>query len=295
MSIYKYILCVSLCFVSKIGYCQINGLIYDSITHKGIPYSMITDIDTLWSVCANSNGVFCVGQQYLIQCKGLIISAHGYETKKILQPISLEKIELEHSSKDSLNFKSGKAIITVNKTKNLGIPKVRLINPVFGSKVYESTEIALFIENKSGKRGIIQNVSFFLTNLGVLNAPFRLRFYKNNRSVIDDNLIVDNIILTGYKKDDWNSFNLSEYKIDFPKEGCFVAVEWMNIDCSKYHYKLNDNSDGLGMTIGVTDSFPNFISYKRYNQKPWKKIGYIFWNGFRLFNYHPMINVDVLF
>jgi hypothetical protein len=283
-----------LCFSSTISYCQINGLIYNKITSKGIPYATLITNDSLLTVCADTNGIFCIDIEHAKLIKYLAIKSVGYKTRQVfvnedflniaLDPIRSEPFKAEHKKETPKG-----------KIKEIGIPKIKLLNPVFGSRAYENTEIALFIENKAKKRGVLQSISFFIAKSGIFNAPFRLRIYKNNKGVVSDELILDDIFLTGYQKNDWNTFDISKYKTDFPEEGCFVAIEWMNISCSKYHYDLDDKAKGLGMTIGLTDSVTDIISYKRYNHKAWEKNGYIFWNGFRLLDYHPMINIDVLF
>lgn len=102
------------------------------------------------------------------------------------------------------------------------------------------TKIALQMLNKVCKTGIIQSISMYISSSGIYNAPFRLKIYNfNNRGVPKDELLHEDIILYGTTKDAWNTYDISKYGIVFPKEECFVSVEWLNIDCTKYHYLLN--------------------------------------------------------
>lgn len=89
-------------------------------------------------------------------------------------------------------------------------------------------QIALYIENKKQLRGYIQKVSFYLSDKGNVEAPFRVRVLEIDtatsapgRDLIPEILVVQPPSDT----DGWFDVDLSEYRISVPSNGFFVAMQ----------------------------------------------------------------------
>ena len=130
----------------------------------------------------------------------------------------------------------------------------------FGS-IYIDTQgqqTALFIKNKKEKKGIISSVSFYLSRKGNTNSPFRVRIYE--REALSPkpgkDLLKEVIIAKPKIKGAWFKIDLSQFHIEVPKDGFFVAIEGI----FPYDY-LKENA-GFQDISDEDDGFvPNSISY----------------------------------
>ena len=142
------------------------------------------------------------------------------------------------------------------------------------------------MDNEEGVKAIIQNVSFFISSDGKPKTPFRVRFYevKEDGSPGQD-LTQKNIIVVAKKGNAWFKIDVSKYKILVPKNGYFVAMEWIFTD-KKYFYEIqiSGKKDTMyGQCLGrISDEkvVPNSWSYGlgtvwRKNEKPSKFQGKI--------------------
>ena len=84
--------------------------------------------------------------------------------------------------------------------------------------------------NPKLRLGIIKKVSFFMSERGHVQEPFRIRIYRAdgpNHSP-GTNLLTENIITAAHSGGQWFTVDLSSYVVDVPHDGFFVAMEWIN-------------------------------------------------------------------
>ena len=94
-----------------------------------------------------------------------------------------------------------------------------------------------FIGNDQKKTGWIKAVHYFLCPDGHPETPFRIRIYEpgsNNKPGRD--LLNENVVVAA-SGPGWLSVDISEYKVQFPAEGAFVMMEWINSGAAFYFEK----------------------------------------------------------
>jgi hypothetical protein len=275
-------------------YSQSIKLSVRNIKNEPIPFFQITDIKKQWGVTADTTGEYYLQKDILKQFDSLNISALGYQSKIIVLSdidahiiLSESPLQLETINIVSKSYKH--KIIKIGST-------AKSDRGVFGGVLDSNYEFALLIENPNIERGQFNKVSFFIHGIGVHTSPFRIRIYKNNNGKPGIEITDKNIVVNGYKKGKWNTFDISKYNIEYPSSGCFVSMEWLNLGDRKYRYNspMNTSGYGFGQTIGLTLEFPTSISYRRVNDGEWYN-NELYWANFKLKNYNPMIRAEIYF
>ncbi len=117
-------------------------------------------------------------------------------------------------------------------------PKLRKKTKVMGNRglfttgsIYLDThgqQIALYIDNDKHVNGYIRKVSYYLSDKGNVEAPFRVRILdvdtldgSPGKDLIPEILVV----IPPQDTDGWFDVNLSEYGIYVPQNGFFVAMQ----------------------------------------------------------------------
>ena len=107
----------------------------------------------------------------------------------------------------------------------------------------------------------LESVSYYLSSSSQGSMPFRIRIYEiNDQGLPGKDLLNENIIVHDYKKGNWNSFYLSEYNIEIPGIGFFVAMEWMCDDLDKKN----------GLCIAGTDKINSSLTYFKNGASKWR-------------------------
>jgi hypothetical protein len=266
-----------------------------NVKNEPIPFSLITDIKKQWGVTADSIGEFYLQKDILQRFDSLNISALGYQSKVIVSPDAAVSIILAESPLQLETVHIISKSSYRSKTIKLG-SIAKSDRGMFGGVLDSNFEFALLIENSGNKSGLIEKVSFFIHSTGIYTSPFRIRIYKNVNGKPDTEITNKNIVVNGYKKGKWNTFDISKYNIEYPHNGCFVSMEWLNLGDRKYRYNspMNTSGYGFGQTIGLTIEFPTSISYRRKNEGEWYS-NELYWANFRLKNYNPMIRAEIYF
>ena len=169
----------------------------------------------------------------------------------------------------------------------------------FGS-IYIDTQgqqTALFVNNKKKKKGTISSVSFYLSRKGNTNSPFRVRIYKRETLSAQpgEDLLKEVIIAKPDVKGGWYRIDLSQFHIEAPKDGFFVAIEGIfPYDYLQEDAGFNDFSDNDGFV-------PNSISYgqrlgysKKNGKDTWHYSLAHTWFQLKEQNYNVMISAEVL-
>jgi hypothetical protein len=113
------------------------------------------------------------------------------------------------------------------KTVKLGIRKKKPERKQITS--YYNNKIGNFIENKAGEKGWLKTVSFYIHQTGCPKTPFRVGVYKlDNETKSPGETILNENVIVAAPGTGWFSVDMSNYNIQFPEEGFFVVMEWIN-------------------------------------------------------------------
>ena len=108
----------------------------------------------------------------------------------------------------------------------------------------------------------LDNVSVLISGSSESDLPFRIRIYEMKQDGLPgEDLINENIIVTNYKKGQWNTIDLSEYSFgNLPASGFFVSMELLCDDLSKKN----------GLCIAGTDEINSRLTYFKNGTSEWK-------------------------
>ena len=209
------------------------------------------------------------------------ISSIGYETKKI----------------DCIDFKNKQSIIIkpeVYKIKEAVITTRKIITKKLGNRnafTIQSDQISfneqqgLYIPN-NGITGKIVSVRVYMHDFFEKKwkkRPFRLRLFEGDFP-FEKEIVKEKIIASlDKKRGHWVEIDLSNFNIDFPKNGILVAIQALPFEYYKKHGYIKHrvvngriNSIGIGFTM--TSKTRNKIkSYSRYYDKEWKPVEHKRW------------------
>tara|TARA_R110002049_G_scaffold294590_5_gene481313 strand:+ start:14855 stop:15751 length:897 start_codon:yes stop_codon:yes gene_type:complete len=260
----RLILILSLLVVS-IAKSQINAVVINSKTKEKIPYVNIWVENESIGTSSDENGHFSISED--IADKYILFSAIGFETKKILADLINSSVEL---TPQSININEVK-IIADKRPKKLviGSLKKSKVNchlrsstlPWIATRYYEYSEIY-------SKTPYLNSVKIY-TISETKDAKFNIRLYAVNQEGLPENYIYDkNIIATAKKGYHLTEVDLSAYKIPFPKNGFFLAVEWLIIDSNKFEFTVK-NQESKKKVIRVSYSPMIGTTTHKTNNKSW--------------------------
>ncbi|OIN60966.1 carboxypeptidase-like regulatory domain-containing protein [Arsenicibacter rosenii] len=265
----KYFL-VFLCFFSistQLFSQKIRARIIGKNTKKTIPYCSITNTKKTIGVTSNENGWFFIKDIGVYD--SLLISSLGYKTSRISVNADLDSVL--YLTEEPVQLAEVKVL--QNRISVVGISK-RRSEGSFGGVFDSNYELAVFMPNQKSINASIIEVAFYIVHDGIYNTPFRVKFYKNNDGEIGEEINKKDIICKAYKANHWNKFDLTKYKLNMPEEGCFVAMEWLNVTIEKYKYALikedKEEKKGFGQVIGMATDAEILSCFYRENQGEWK-------------------------
>jgi hypothetical protein len=211
--------------VSQFALSQIKGVVKDSLSGEPIPYVNIWVENETIGAISEIDGSFVLATS---SDKNIVFSILGYN-KKTLKANQTEIVLLNPTIFDLKEM----VILNKKETKQVEIGTIK--NSTFqafenGPKV----EAKFFPYEKSfGKTRFIKEVTIF-TDSRIDNATIKLHFYS-----VDDNgapgeeLLTKDYIVTLTKGVIKHKFNLSQFDLEFPKNGLFVAYEKLLIEQNK--------------------------------------------------------------
>ena len=218
-------------FWSVTIYAQNQQVVRDSITNLPVKYANIWIQNQEVGTTADVDGTFKLEAS---NNSKIVVSVLGYQTKTVtlkpqmvvlLNPITYQLNEI------SLKAKKNKNQIEIGKFKKSGIFWYFSSNkPIGYAKFFRQDSII-------AKHPFVKQITFY-TSSRINNALLKLRFLgvKANGEPAED--INEDIITFSVKKGKrLNKIDVSDYNISIPKEGIFVALEWMIIEQNKYTFQ----------------------------------------------------------
>jgi hypothetical protein len=186
----------------------------------------------------------------------LIVSCIGYKTKKINCSDLLKHFEIKLKNEI---YQISEISIKAKKTKSHKLGN--LIKHSFrSSQVGFLNQAGLFIPF-NGENSKLKSIRVYMHSFGNKNwrhKPFRLRLYKGHFPFKEEITPKEIVAALKPNKNHWVSIDLSQYDLDFPKEGLLIAIQAFSADYylkhgyikSKYINGNRLNSIGLGATTG---------------------------------------------
>lgn len=207
----------------------IRGTIYDEATKAPISYATLQIKGKSKGVVADHEGFFEFTLTELELSESLVASCLGYERRSFSPDTLLSKPEVAIALREK---PVSVAPVTIS------VPKLRKKIKSVGNRhwftagsIYLDThgqQIALYIDNDKKQNGYIQKVSYYLSDKGNVEAPFRVRVLDVNaldHSPGKDLLPEILVVQPPGDTDGWFDVDLSEYRIYVPSDGFFVAIQ----------------------------------------------------------------------
>lgn len=228
-----------LLLVSSCIYSQIKGIVLDE-NNKPIPYVNIWIENENIGTTSNQYGSFNIDSN---NDKILVFSAVGYESLKTKvesgQNVVLQTA-IQQLKEVLIRTRTGKEKMEINKFNNKEITSFHFANN-------RPTIIAKFIQNSSliEKYPFLKIISF-LSNCQTPTAKIKIRFYDvDNEGNPGEDYSHDYVLVSVKKGKRTVTLDLSDKNISIPKEGLFLAFEWMIIDENKYTYNYTLDSNNI--------------------------------------------------
>jgi len=231
-----------LALLPSLGLAQLklNGKIVDATTKQPIPFVNIENFRTKAGTQANQNGVFTINLPDGTSLDTLKISCLGYSERLVTNlPLTgevsyelipsvfqLKEVRVGGKSKEveiGVLTKSGHKWESMNQ---------KMQNPGMQS--------AVFMKNPGYESAYIEKLHFFMGD-DMFDAPFRVHVYENINGVPGKDLLAKPLTYTAVKKKSWNAFDVSAYGISIPKDGFWVAIEWIANDQYKKRVEYEAN------------------------------------------------------
>jgi hypothetical protein len=268
------LLTIILLFISNIAFSQLKAAIINSETREKIPYVNIWVENENIGTTSNEKGEFVLN---IDSPKIILFSAIGFETLKISSSSIKKIIELKPTAKELEGI-----VIEYNKSNEklvIGDFKKAKINNYFGCDSTPWITARYFEYQSNYKATSFLDKIRILTNSDVKDSKFNIRLYSINNKEEPDGYIYDkNIIGIARKGKKFTEIDISDLNIKFPKEGFFIAIEWLIVKGNKHKFNYTmQNSKKKMKGISYEPSFGIIPTEKNQNswifiQGKWKKV-----------------------
>lgn len=228
----KKLLTITILLISNYSFSQLKAVIIDSETKEKIPYVNIWAENENIGTTSNEKGEF---ELDIDGTKIILFSALGFETRKISSDFIKNTLELKPlvTELKEVVIKSKKQ----NKKLVLGKFKKSKVNHYFACGTTPWISARYFKYQEDYDKISFLNKIRVLTNSDVKDSKFNIRFYSVSKNgEPNEYLLEENIIGIAKKGKKITEIDISDLNIEFPKEGFFIAIEWLIIESNKYEY-----------------------------------------------------------
>lgn len=271
------LLIILLLLLTNSTFSQIKGIVFDSISKEPIPYVNIWVENENIGATSDQNGKFEFSG--LSSEKVLVFSAIGYYTKRTNASLNFNEVKLVEKV-----IQLSKVVIFSTKQITetvIGKFKRHKINYYWACGKNPWINARFFpYKSEYEKTPFLKTIEFF-TSSEVKDSKFNIRLYSVNENGEPDNYMTNQVITgTAKKGGHLTKVDLSDLYIRFPKNGFFIAVEWLIIEHNKVvHYmkkstpqkpiSMNWYSPSFG-TIGTETDENNWVFSLGKWSKTWK-------------------------
>jgi hypothetical protein len=272
------------------GQKMVQGCIRDIKTNEPLPYATIGALHKQYGCYADTSGKFILF--YSDENDSLIITYLGYKnintTIKDLQKKA--NIYLE-SNTIQLNDVIVNPKKVRKKEMELGyfVKKYSMLQvPSYAINIY-----ATFIPFPKDGANVIMKSLRFSYCLATRNSPLRVHILKvKDNGEPGDDMINENIIFSNYKPNRALSssvavIDISKYNILMPKNGVFIALEWINLDRTPVNSLKEAGHNGPYINSLKIRNSSNSKWVNLYNQFNWRTMPdtYTMAIGLKVINY----------
>lgn len=269
----------------------ITGKVVNALTDEPVAYVIVTDAGRKVGIRTDTSGLF----RFPTPVDTLLLSAPGYKTTRVVTSDSLE-IRLEENLllMQNIPFPMNRPPVTVQ----TGALRKHAKGRISDCNLTSQSEYALYVPNDEKQLAILNKVSFYVLRAGQPRTPFRIRIYQNQNGKPGGDLLDESVIVYPKWWKRWKEVKVGQYNIVVPREGFFVAMEWLN--SPEIHYtdrmQMTDGtlrtSECYGPVLGLTDEFKNCRWWSRSNGATWFQMNCGAASVRKIYN--PMIRVEWL-
>lgn len=262
-------------FSCVLAQTTIKGQVRVEGTGQPVSYALITEPQHRFGTYADVQGQFTA--RIPAEVDTLLISCVGFENR--LLPLA----RLSDTTVYQLHPKSNvlaEVVVRGRKPRLATVGAVRKRSPiVWGNCSGRNIEFALYVRNANGIRGYLQRVSYLIARGGVPTAPFRVRVYANTDGEPGEDMLPQSVVTSARRGNTWCEIDLSRYQIAFPKEGLFIAMEWLPTDEARYKFatsfKMPDGQKNVRECFGQYLAFNRELRpatyWERINGGTWRR------------------------
>ncbi|NRD20606.1 carboxypeptidase-like regulatory domain-containing protein [Winogradskyella eckloniae] len=209
-----------------------KGVILDKVTNEPIPYVNISILDSQIGTSSNEDGSYTLNVEEKHLNKSVKMSSLGYESSII--PVSVF-LETQEVYLNSLVEKLDEVVISKKfeeKTKVVNVINEEDLCQGYGSHAKNPWILALYFpfEETYETTDYLKSIRFHFGNFRNKKAKFRLRVFSIGKdSLPDKDLLKESVVVSLKKNQKTVDINISEYNVIFPREGFYVAFEWLYI------------------------------------------------------------------
>ena len=267
------------CFLFSFYHSSAQDAVYEfkianTDNKESIPFVQAWFINHEDGLCSNEygQGKLVLTQDKCRQLKddSLVIQALSYKRQIIkfsdLKLNQLNYIELipQAIQLEEITISSRKKV----KTSKLGNTKTDYLLRIFPISNYGTVGwiIGRYIPNTTESNPYIKSVSYYITNWGKYQAPFRVRIFSVNDSLFPKNdLLTSNVIAKAQKPNKWVTADISKYNIKLPDSGVIVFMEWIWTGDQHYFTPKFQENQAYGATLGFSSNEQDYYRRGRYN------------------------------
>ncbi len=248
----KKLLLLLFILLSNLSYGQIKAVVVNSTTKEKVPYVNIWVMNEDIGTTSSTEGAF---ELKIDEPKAIRFSAIGYETKIMNADEINASVELQPSVTSLAELVVTPKEFTREVT--VGAFKKSDIKSHFGCATTPGILARYFEYKEEYDETVFLKKIKMLTRSKIKDAKFNLHFYRvNENGEPGADILSENFIGTAPKGRKIIETDLSDYHIAFPKEGLFVAVEWLLIESNKHEYEAYiDGSNKKGAVISHEPDF----------------------------------------
>lgn len=251
-------------------YSQINSTVIDSISQDPIPHVNIWVIDQDVSTMTNLQGIFSLPKTY--GNKTLVLSAVGYVTKRIY----VDKIGDSITMAPQVEYLQEATVFAPSKKKKFfklasTIDRSKLGAYLSGFKKSRAMFAKYYQYDEDYQKTPFLNEMKIATNSEIKDAKFNVRLFSVNKNGEPEGYIYPkNIIVTAKKGKHKTKIDLSSLNLKIPKEGFFIAIEWLYLKEDGYYW--DSYQPEMGFMQLETDTGSWHYRYGRW-VKIWRNSG----------------------
>lgn len=263
-----FVLATKVCYSQTSKY---SFIVIDSFTHQGIPFASIFIKDQQKIFYTNENGIaetiIQKNNQIEISCTGYnsILHIPNHENFNLVDTVFLSpQISiLPEIFIESINWANYE-----NKELGFAEKKSKLhIAP------YTGMQYAIFIPNDNPNIvSYIYSINFKVKKFNNKTDAVRYHLYSvtdKGPKGLGDEILNENLIEIFYEKQDKvHTFNVSKFKIEFPKNGIYIAIEWLGEFESLNN--LTPNSSGVETLLGFNFYSKDVQTFSKTRFEIWK-------------------------